>query len=75
MYPMGNDRCVDCCDRGMVGGCSGCGRERQPTAEELDWAFEDRRRADAAVACHVYARHPNIVCSLGTRGCPLYHGR
>lgn len=70
-----SDKCDSCGGDGRPGGCGECGLSREKTDEELDRDFEDARRAEAAVTCRVYQRHPNVVCSLGTKGCPLYHGR
>ncbi len=72
---MGHDVCCVCDDKGKPGGCRECGVEREPTAEERQWAYEDRLREMAKTACTVYPRHMNVTCSLGTRGCTGYHGR
>lgn len=71
-----HDSCVDCAGRGTLWKpCPGCGAEREPTAEDHERQAFWRQREAAKNSCQVYARHPNVTCSLGTRGCPLYHGR
>jgi hypothetical protein len=66
--------CPDCGDKGEPGGCDECGRKRELTAEEKQFAEWDRQDA-AKSACTVYARHMHVTCSLGTKGCTGYHGR